>query len=359
MLFSKKVISVVATTLVISGCGTTPEATQPETTQPNIHPADKFDLTNWKVTLPLDADGNGKADEINVKDIQTFSHPDFFYLNTNNEMVFAASNKAKTTSGSSNTRSELRQMIRGMDTSIKTNAPGNNFALTENKEGVVFGGKMNATLKVNHVAERAGHPEKPPAYSVVVGQIHAKKDKKQIKAGTGFGYGNEPLKIYYKKFPEHEYGSVFWNYERNLEKTDPNRTDIAIPVWGNTWENPAEPGKAGIALGEEFSYEVNVHNNIMHLTFSAPNKETIKYSINLADNIDAFGNVDPKDNLGGYAGDLMYYKAGAYNQCSTKDADAMWYTACPGTGDWATDKANGDYVDVAFSKLTLSESTQP
>ncbi|MBD5770379.1 polysaccharide lyase family 7 protein [Marinomonas colpomeniae] len=347
---------VVATIAALSIIGYVSAA---EVAHSTMHPADKFDLTNWKITLPLDADANGKIDEIKVKDIQTYSHPDFFYLNTDNEMVFAASNKAKTTSGSSNTRSELRQMSRGMNTSFGTKSPENNFALSENKEGVVFGGKMNATLKVNHVSENAGHPEKYPAYSVVVGQIHAGKDKAKIKADTGFGFGNEPLKIYYKKWPNHQTGSVFWNYERNLEKANPDRTDIAFPVWGNTWENTANPGDNGLTLGEEFSYEVNVHGNMMYLTFSAPNKKTVKYEINLAGNIDPYGNVDVKDNPRGFAEDFMYFKAGAYNQCSTKDNDGIWYTACPGTGDWETDKANGNYVNVSFSELTLSKSTQP
>ena len=344
-------MSTIITTLSISG--------YVSAVDPVINPADRFDLTHWKITLPLDADANGKIDEIKVKDIQAYSHPDFFYLNTDSELVFAASNKAKTTSGSSNTRSELRQMSRGMNTDFGTKSPENNFALPENKEGVVFGGKMNATLKVNHVSKNAGHPEKYPAYSVVVGQIHAGKDKAKIKAETGFGFGNEPLKIYYKKWPDHKTGSVFWNYERNLAKADPNRTDISFPVWGNTWENGTNPGNNGLALGDEFSYEVNVHGNMMHLTFSSPNKKTIKYSVNLAENIDPYGNLDKKDNPRGYAEDFMYFKAGAYNQCSTKDTNGIWYTACPGTGDWKTDKANGNYVSVTFSELTLSKSTQP
>ena len=195
------------------------------------NPSDKFDLSHWNITLPLDADGDEKIDSVSVADIQNYSHPDFFYLNDNDEMVFTAANKAMTTPNSSNTRSELRQMLRGTNTDIGTHAPGNNFALQANPAGEIFGGRLNATLKVNHVAERAGHPEKYPAYSMVVGQIHADKSDGQMAEGRGFGYGNEPLKIYYKKWPRHENGSVFWNYERNLEKDDPDRTDIAYPVW--------------------------------------------------------------------------------------------------------------------------------
>ena len=75
--------------------------------------------------------------------------------------------------------------------------------------------------------------------------------------------------------------------------------------------------------------------------------------------IDPYGKVNPKDHVRGYAEDFMYYKAVTYNQCSTKNAEGMWYTACPGTGNWETDKANGDYLCVSFSKLTLEEATKP
>ena len=329
---------------------------------PATIPAHKFDLSQWKITLPMDQDKNGKIDEIDVRDIQSYSHPDFFYLDEQGHMVFQAPNKAITTANSSNTRSELRQMLRGTNRKIKTKAPGNNFVIAAHpnaSEYAAIGGRMQATLKVNHVAKNAGNPTKHPAYSVVVGQIHAGKDKQLIKAQTGFGWGNEPLKIYYKKWPHHERGSVFWTYEKNLAKKDPNRKDIAYPVWGYTWDNNAEPGNHGIALGETFSYEVNVHGNVMHLTFTAEGHPTVRHSINLADNVDAFGREDKKDNPAGYTGDWHYFKAGAYNQCSTKDQPGFWYAACPGTGDWATDKANGDYVSVTFSALTLGSSIAP
>lgn len=325
-------------------------------------PADKFDLSNWKITVPIDKDKNGKIDEIDVKEIQTYSHPDFFYLDDQGGMVFTSPNKAITTATSSNTRSELRQMLRGTNTKIKTKSAGNNFALAAHPLSERFGavgGKMSATLKVDHVSSHAGHPDKPPAYSVVVGQIHAGKDKALIAKNLGFGSGNEPIKIYYKKWPDHKTGSVFWNYERNLAKDDPNRIDIAYPVWGNTWENSAMPGEKGIALGEEFSYEINVHQSTMYLTFTAPDKPTVKYSVDLSNNIDPKGNVDQHDHRLGYTADSLYFKAGGYNQCSTKDAPGVWYTACPGTGNWATDKANGNYAQVTFSKLLLGPSEAP
>lgn len=322
-------------------------------------PADKFDLSHWNITLPTDSNKDKKVDTISVKKLKKFFHPDFFYLDDENRMVFASPNRAFTTKNTSNTRSELRYMLRGKNTKIKTQSAGNNFAVEARKDSDKFGsvgGRMDATLHVDHVAKRAGDPTTKAAYSAVVGQIHATKYE---TTSAGFGYGNEPLKIYYKKFPNHETGSVFWTYERNLAKTDSNRTDIAYPVWGNTWKNMEDPGAAGIALGEEFSYTVNVHKNTMYLTFRHPTRGDVNYSINLANNIDAYGIVDALDNKYSYGGDTLYFKAGIYNQCSTKKGGGLWYAGCAGTGDWEEDKANGDYAQATFSKLRVGLSTPP
>ncbi|MGB2080116.1 MAG: polysaccharide lyase family 7 protein [Vibrio sp.] len=327
---------------------------------PHPVPADKFDMTNWKITLPMDKDKNGKVDEIEGVAMFSYSHPDFFYLDENDNLVFQVMNKAITTSGSSNARSELRQMLRGTNTGIGVKDPLNNFALSTHPNADTFGsigGKLEATLKVNHVSMHANQPNKFPAYSVVVGQVHADKNPAQLEAKTGFGYGNEPIKIFYKKWPDHEKGSVFWTYERNLEKNDPNRTDIAYPVWGNTWDNKADPKDAGVALGDEFSYSIAIDKTVMTLHFSSPGRDDVSYTVDLAKNVDPNGKVDEKDNPRGYAEDAFYFKAGAYGQCSVKDDEGFWSPGCAGTGDFATDKKNGDYNSVTFSKIELAPAT--
>ena len=327
------------------------------------NPADKFDLRFWKLTLPTDDNNDGKVDEVKVASLQKYSHPEYFYLDKNGYLIFTAPNKAKTTGGSTNTRSELRQMLRSKNTKIGTHDPLNNFSLKAHRGSKYFaliGGQLEATLKVLHVAKNAKHVNKKPAYSVVVGQIHEVKDKGVINKGKGFGWGNEPIKIFYKKWPGHSTGSVFWTYERNLESDNPDRTDIAYPVWGNTWENSDDPGENGIALGQLFNYNINVYRNTMYLTFRTTDPaQTVKYQIDLSNNVDAYGKVDEKDNPNGYSGDSFYFKAGAYNQCSTKDDKAKWYTACAGTGDWETDQANGDYASVAFRRLQLAGPYEP
>ena len=43
-------------------------------------PAEKFDLRFWKLQLPMDDNKDGKVDEIDVRQLGKYSHPDFFYL---------------------------------------------------------------------------------------------------------------------------------------------------------------------------------------------------------------------------------------------------------------------------------------
>ena len=335
-------------------------ATNDENEQTLTLPAEKFDLSHWKINIPTDANNDGIVDEISVKDIQIYQHPDYFYLDAKGYMVFAAPNKAITSINSTNTRSELHHMLSGENANTK--AFSNNFALKSNYRANEFaqvGGNLQATLKVDHVAKRAKYTEKPTAFSVVVGQIHAVQDKVRRAEGEGYGWGNEPLKIYYKKWPNHDYGSVFWNYERNLEKENPNRIDVSYPVWGKEWLDTENPGEHGIALNETFTYEVNVYEDTMYLTFTTARHGTVNFEVNLANNVDANGRVDELDHPGGYVGEANFFKAGAYNQCSTKDHPSFRYPGCPGTGDWTTDKANGDYTQVTFMRLVAGSAKKP
>ncbi|MBU2886217.1 polysaccharide lyase family 7 protein [Gilvimarinus agarilyticus] len=323
------------------------------------YPAQEFDLQQWSLNPPTDVDGDGIVDDVSVKALQEYHHEKFFYLDEDQNMVFAAPNKAVTSVNSTNTRSELHQRLSGVEAgSFYTD----NFSIAANPESEKYpqvGGYMEATLKVDHVPRRAKYTEKPTAYSVVIGQVHAVQDETMQKKGQGYGWGNEPLKIYYKKHPEHEYGSVFWNYERNLVKNDSNRIDISYSVWGEPWLSKQEPGKDGIALNEPFSYKVNIHENIMYLTFTSDRLGSINYQIDLANNVDALGEIDIYDHPAGYTGEAFHFKAGAYNQCSTKDALSFRYPACPGSGDWQTDKSMGDYTQVTFMQLLTDKAREP
>jgi len=275
-------------------------------------PAKSFDLSHWKLTLPVDDDRDGKADSIRV--------------------------------------------IRGSNRKLANNGPLNNFALASHSKADEFaaiGGRMLATLHVDHVPLNANRPNDSSAYAGVIGQIHGVRLK---QAGDGFGNGTEPLKIVYKKWPHHKTGSVYWHYERNHPSGHPDKKDIIYPVWGKNRTDNTDPGESGIALGENFSYIVNVYEDTMYLTFVSPRLGRVTQHLNLADNIDLYGKVDNKDHPNGYANDAHYFKAGIYNQCrAVLKNDKETETRCQGTGDWVTDKANGDYFQVSFSRLNVTQ----
>lgn len=76
------------------------------------YPATVLNLTNWKLNIPLDEDGNGTSDEIKQPKLATYTIDPWFHNNDNNTgVVFRANCGGVTTSGSGFPRSELREMI--------------------------------------------------------------------------------------------------------------------------------------------------------------------------------------------------------------------------------------------------------
>ncbi len=283
--------------------------------------------------------GNGE----NVNDLNDFEHKDFFYTvidGTRRWVVYKTPNSGTTSKNSSNTRTELH----------------------EKREWTPEeGGRLSGTCKVMHVSV-SGDPRVAASFSTVVGQIH-----------SGAGHENEPLKIFYKKFPGHKRGSVFWNYEINTDGEDNSgRWDFSTAVWGHDMsvvskhknEFPEEPSD-GIKLGEAFSYEVNVVDGIMHLTFKSTHHETKTFTKNLISSEYAQEDLVPdqvktlffpegQDGLEreeAYSNELVYFKQGAYNQTNGKDPSKnfIW---CTGSetygGDILKQYENGSYTEVWF-----------
>jgi len=73
-------------------------------------PAERIDLSSWKLTLPEDTDLPGKPDEIVQPRLATFVHPKFFHPYPAGGLVFRAPCGGATTKGSGYPRSELREM---------------------------------------------------------------------------------------------------------------------------------------------------------------------------------------------------------------------------------------------------------
>ena len=95
-------------------------------TQP---PVNFFDLSHWKLQLPIDTNGVLSATNLGVMEILTPQllagyASDYFYSGSDGAMTFWAPVTGATTSGTSYPRSELREMLNTNDTSVDWTGQG-------------------------------------------------------------------------------------------------------------------------------------------------------------------------------------------------------------------------------------------
>ena len=288
------------------------------------------------------------GDGSNVGQAMGYENKDFFYTTTDgdsNWVVFKTPNGGNTHGTSNNTRTELAQLKKW-------------YPKTAND-------KLSATLKVMNVSA-TGDARVASTHSVVVGQIH-----------SADGHENEPLKIFYKKFPGHTKGSVFWHYEINSK-----RWDYSTAVWGHDFSvvgsgpntYPEEP-KEGIALGEEFSYEIEVKDGVMNLRFSSEGHETKTFTKNLVESEYTIPEDLPEqtrklfvpqgqdgvERAEAYTGEGLFFKLGAYNQTNGKspEENKNWCSAAETHGgDIQKQYADGNFAEVWFKtgEMTISDT---
>lgn len=340
-------ILVVGLVLSLSSCSESPKKVESKVdVEDHKFPSDVISfMDEWKILL---------GDGTNVKDLVNYEKKDFFYVENDGKtdwVVYKTPNSGVTSRTSSNTRTELGQTKHWIPE---------------------VGGKLTGALKVMHVST-SGDARVAASYSVVVGQIHSHE-----------GHENEPIKIFYKKFPGHKKGSVYWNYEINTAGDDNSgRWDFSTAIWGLDMSDvgstpttyPEEP-KDGIELGEEFSYEINVYKGIMYLTFKSEGHETVKFTKNLLKSEFVTKSDIPKqiwtlyasigrdgtERENAYAGEIQYFKQGAYNQTNGKNPEdnMVWYTGSETyDGDIAKQYANGCFSEVWFKDATVGEGTPP
>ncbi|MDD7913169.1 polysaccharide lyase family 7 protein [Polaribacter ponticola] len=329
---------------MLNSCVNTSKKEAQKVTEKTIYASEVIPFfDHWKLVL-----GNGE----NAGIANNFEHKDFFYTENDangNWVVFKAPNAGSTHGTSNNTRTELGQTKKW-------------YPKTAND-------KLTATLKVMNVST-TGDARVAASHAVVVGQIHS-ADKHE----------NEPLKIFYKKYPGHTKGSVFWHYEINTKGEDNSkRWDFSYAVWGDDFSvvgetedtYPEEP-KDGIALGEEFSYEIEVKDGIMNLKFTSKNHETKTFTKNLitseyitkADIPEQTQKLfvpigqDGVERKEAYAGEGCFFKLGAYNQTNGKspEVNRNW---CSGAethgGDIQKQYADGNYAEVWFKTASINVS---
>lgn len=264
---------------------------------PDVTPAQNFDLLGWSLTTPADDDGNGRADTISETKLASgYTHPEYFYTGPDGGMVMTATIAGAVTSkNTKNVRSELREMLRRGDKSISTTDSSglptkNNWVFStapdaSKKMAGGIDGRLTATLAVNHVTSTGRMNQMG---RVVIGQIHGRND--------------EPIKILYRKMPDHKKGVIYVAHE------PVGADDDYYDLVGNHKDRKTDPVD-GIALNEVFSYEILARGHTLETRI-------FQDGIVIGEAI-----IDQSESGYDVAKEYNYFKAGTYNQNNTGAPD--------------------------------------
>ncbi|GAA0564559.1 polysaccharide lyase family 7 protein [Rheinheimera aquimaris] len=258
---------------------------------PAKKPGENFDLLDWSLTLPTDLNQDQKADTVYERALADgFELKPLFYTAEDGGMVFACPNEGAKTSGNTKyARTELREMLRRGKTQIKTQGvTKNNWVFSQahgsvKRQAGAIEGSLEATLAVNRVSVTGDEKQ---VGRVIIGQIHATDD--------------EPIRLYYRKLPNDEKGSIYFAHEIN------GGDDVWINIIGSRSHTLADP-EDGIRLDEKFSYKITVENSVLFVTIIRAGKANITKSLDMSQS--------------GYNSNnqYMYFKAGVYNQNNSGD----------------------------------------
>lgn len=124
-----------------------------------LPPGSSFDLSHWKLTLPIDAAGgvSGVAVEIKNPLLQTYTSQ-FFYTGTDGAMTFWCPELGATTSGATSPRTELREQSTPGDSSLNWTAYGTH----------ILRGQCRVT-------------QLPNTGAVIIGQVHGYPSQLLVK----------------------------------------------------------------------------------------------------------------------------------------------------------------------------------
>ena len=243
---------------------------------PSTPPSKNFDLAQWKLTIP-----NGS--DVSISTLNGgYTLANAFYTDpVTGGMVFRTPNIAGTTSNSSYSRSELREML---NESAGTTNLGNNWVLgtssaTAKAAAGGVDGSMQVTLSVDHVSTTG---DSAKIGRVVVGQIH--------------GPDTEIIRLYYHKRPTDSKGAIYFGHDT------PSNSNSYHAIIGNPAAlDPVD----GIALGERWSYEIKVVGQTLIVSVTPEGRPTVTKTLAIES---------------GYNDQYLYYKVGVYNQNNTGDA---------------------------------------
>ncbi len=174
-------------------------------------PSANFDLSHWKLTLPVNSDGAaaGKAMEVFPDQLSAgYVNPEYFYTDKDGAMVFWCPVTGARTENTNYARCELREVIDPTDDNVCWSAQGTHT--------------MDARCRVMEV---------PSGLKVVIGQIH------------GYGKTSPLIKLQYYK------GRV-----EALVKTKPRKgKDIKLTF-------------PDVGLDNDFDYQIKLDEGLLNIT---------------------------------------------------------------------------------------------
>lgn len=297
--------------ILLYGCALDGETLAPEyqfslsdlALDPDQAPGSNFDLLGWGLDTPEDLDNNQRSDRISETQLNAGFENAFFFTGDDGSMIFRSTIVgAKTSQNTNYTRSELRGMLRRGNTGVSTRGVNQNNWLLGYQPDVTShtggrNGRLSSTLSIERVTETG---EDYQIGRVIIGQIHAEDD--------------EPIRLYYRKLPNHERGYLYFAHELR------GGEDLYWMVLGGTGEelssaptledSPAD----GIALNEVFSYEIIQDGSRI---------DVVVHNGSLSAPIIAHTSIDMELLGSGYdiQDEWMYFKAGAYSQNNSGDPD--------------------------------------
>lgn len=178
-----------------------------------------IDFSNWKVTLPVDEDNNGKPDEYQPSVLMDYGYQSidavqpFMYDDVDDPSIVFFTYPDVSTTNSSYSRTELRELINPSNSK-------DNWTLLE-------GGEMTGTLKVESVSEN-NNSSSEDYHRVIVMQIHGIISEDDMDA-YGFDGNNGPplIKIYWKD-------GYIWCHKKSLVDETTDGFDL-YGVYDGTW----------------------------------------------------------------------------------------------------------------------------
>lgn len=172
-----------------------------------------IDLSNWKLTLPVDSSGGFSGTAIEIKSLEGYQHPKYFFTGSDGAMVSIAPVEGATTSGSKYARSELREMN------------GTERAAWNLSQG----GQMVGTLEIDVAPTTfGGDPGR-----VIFAQIHG-KDEELVR------FYWEDNQLYFKN-----------------DQAGSNNSELRFDLKNAAGQRP------DVSLNEKFSYSIDAEGSLL------------------------------------------------------------------------------------------------